>query len=965
MPAARRIDDRSLPAPSGSVPTQGLARVRAVHRHATRRGGRATPLVTALLGATLAACGGGGESDAGSETRAGHEQAQAVAAAGQLVVRAHGTMHAGVGPRMSVRLDGREIGRIEVRATTPKDHAFAVPADLRSAKVDVVFDNDAYSPDKGDRNLIVESISVLGRTTVPGPATASFDRGLGAAAFDGRDIIPGQGGMYWNGALRFATLLPLATVPSAPPPPPPPPAPPPIVFNAPVSAAPGDLVSLQGSDFGTAPEVWLDGPAPRRLAIVNRAGANGLTVRLPADAAGALMLRVVSGGSSSAAVAVNGARADHLDARELAPGGRFRLFGRNLLVPGATPRVTIQGTAATLDLAASDEHMLVGTVPAGLAPAAAATLTVGNGNGTPAATLDRATALVAHGSGDPFALGVGWAAGFGPIAARRVDAATDSRLGTRMRCDGAQDDTQALREATRLAASSGGAVVQLPAGLCRITGIVDLPSRVVLQGAGRDRTTLRYETIYPLWVLDRDFVGLRHLSLQNAGGVEEGPIFHRSTHVVLQGVRLATGTSRQLFLSDNRDIVVTDSVFEQSASIGHTGPYNFSGSTGLVFTGNLTRWVGGAPSFTQVHDAYVAGNRFTRVAGRPWSETGVVHSFVMDFARRLAIVGNRFDVEGGPVTDRDRNDGETMLTEGGGAYGNTENIGGVSAATADTLSDPAVRLDADPFRTSALPENYGLAIVAGRGAGQTRRIVGYDAATGTVRVDRPWQVRPDATSRWASFVWGLERSLIKGNELSQNPRGIWLYQTAIRDVDIIGNRIAEGGGIYLRAAQKLSDRRFDPIYNVQVRGNEIVNTTGLWLSHIGVMFCNMDAKAWGTALIGIDVRDNRIVANRPNLALTTEDYANFEGYMAMLRIEAPVPIEAQADPRILGTVFERNACVNCAVGFRLGTGANGTTLAANRLEPLAAAREADSSRLWTNEATARTSEAAIGTVVQP
>ena len=41
--------------------------------------------------------------------------------------------------------------------------------------------------------------------------------------------------------------------------------------------------------------------------------------------------------------------------------------------------------------------------------------------------------------------------------------------------------------------------------------------------------------------------------------------------------------------------------------------------------------------------------------------------------------------------------------------------------------------------------------------------------------------------------------MLKDNVLSQNPRGIWLYQTALRDVAVLGNAITEGGGIYLRA----------------------------------------------------------------------------------------------------------------------------------------------------------------------
>lgn len=59
----------------------------------------------------------------------------------------------------------------------------------------------------------------------------------------------------------------------------------------------------------------------------------------------------------------------------------------------------------------------------------------------------------------------------------------------------------------------------------------------------------------------------------------------------------------------------------------------------------------------------------------------------MDFAYRIAVVGNTFDVLGGPITNKTRNDGETLLTEGG-AGSRTENLGTVATATLSTLTDP-------------------------------------------------------------------------------------------------------------------------------------------------------------------------------------------------------------------------------------------------------------------------------------
>ena len=132
---------------------------------------------------------------------------------------------------------------------------------------------------------------------------------------------------------------------------------PPVLFNTTVSASPGDVVSLQGENFGDAPVVHLDGAPTPPLEIVNRVGTGWLAVRIPPSAAGALALRIDSGCGVSAPVELDAARPYHLDATRLSPGGAFRLFGRNLLLAGSTPSLTIDGLPATIDLARSDEHV--------------------------------------------------------------------------------------------------------------------------------------------------------------------------------------------------------------------------------------------------------------------------------------------------------------------------------------------------------------------------------------------------------------------------------------------------------------------------------------------------------------------------------------------------------------------------------------------------------------------------------
>ena len=711
-------------------------------------------------------------------------------------------------------------------------------------------------------------------------------------------------------------------------------------------------MSLQGENFGSTGEVWLDGAGgagATKLDVVNRVGAGWLAARIPSAASGALTVRVSNSTGMSAPIRLNAAQAHHLDALQIVPGGAFRIFGRNLLIAGSSPSVTVDGAAAGVNVSASDEHMLIVTAPNSLAAKSNAIITVDNGNGSGASTLDRPISVVTGNSGDPFNLGVGWAAAFSPLASRTIDAASDSRLSSKAACNGSTDDKAAIQNAVNLAASNGGGVVSLPAGTCRLTGIVFLKSNVVLQGTGKTSTTLKYESDYPIYMERLDLAGVRNLGLVNAGSSRQGPLVKYGSRVFLQNVSMNLGTTYQVFVSDNRNIVITGSDFIQTGSMSQQGPYYFGGTGGLVFTNNTTSWMQGAPQFPEVHDAFFQGNTFTR-DGSFQNAAGVVHSFAMDFAHRIAVVGNTFNVKNGPITNHNRNDGETLLTEGGGGQ-RTENIGTVASATATTISDPANTSAVD---AAAIAENYGIAIVGGKGAGQTRRLTAY--ASGKMTVDRAWDVVPDSSSRYATFVWGLEKALIKGNTLSQNPRGIWLYHTAIRDVDIVGNTISEGGGIFLRSFQKLSDKMFTPHYNIRIAKNRISNTTGNWTSHINAVFVNADAKAFGIAKLGIEIRDNQITANRPNISNPNEDYTGSEGYMNLMKVENYSLYETMSLPRMLGTIFQRNVCTNCDVAVRLGTGAGGSILSGTQL--------VNSTNLWTNTRTTVSGETATATIVE-
>ena len=141
--------------------------------------------------------------------------APAHSATTSLTIRASGSLAGNVGPIMQVRVNGSAVGQVEVRASSMTDYTFAVTAPLAGAKVDVVFTNDAFI-DGADRNLFVAYLQDGTSTVLPTASGNTYDRGQGIKAWDGVDVIAGQGNLYWSGALRMTWPSPTAAAaPSA------------------------------------------------------------------------------------------------------------------------------------------------------------------------------------------------------------------------------------------------------------------------------------------------------------------------------------------------------------------------------------------------------------------------------------------------------------------------------------------------------------------------------------------------------------------------------------------------------------------------------------------------------------------------------------------------------------------------------------------------------------------------------
>jgi uncharacterized protein (DUF1800 family) len=103
---------------------------------------------------------------------------------------------------MVVRVNGVQIGAVEVRSTQPQDYLIASVDMSPGAKIEVAFTNYAWINGQ-DRNLFVSYVSDGSVYLSPSQTGVVFDAGEGAAAYDGVNVTAGHESLRSSGALRF------------------------------------------------------------------------------------------------------------------------------------------------------------------------------------------------------------------------------------------------------------------------------------------------------------------------------------------------------------------------------------------------------------------------------------------------------------------------------------------------------------------------------------------------------------------------------------------------------------------------------------------------------------------------------------------------------------------------------------------------------------------------------------------
>ncbi|WP_026608541.1 glycosyl hydrolase family 28-related protein [Methylocapsa acidiphila] len=639
----------------------------------------------------------------------------------------------------------------------------------------------------------------------------------------------------------------------------------PVIFNQPFSAKAGDVISLTGTGFGAAPQIFLK-PAhqTKPLAIPTLRGqSTSVAFQVPkGQVFDVYEIWVSDGSTTSAHVLINAPHPMQFSDQEVMGGMLFRIFGRNLYVNGTTPKVAFVDTqtntslAATVNTSASnDAYQLYLIAPSGIAAGRTYKLVVDNGYGSTTAdntVLGRAIGV------DHFGVRQAWGVDFiyqnGPGYKAGVagtnendhhvyDVTSDPSLNVHAKGDGVTDATWAIQLAINTAASHGGGLVYLPAGTYRLAspaGVgLTLKSGVMLKGHSAADTKIVYGPTTPqgssyqffaiYWPPGTNLSGITDLSLQNVDKTSQIVVSSTVNHgsaskIALLRVNWDLGSGQSINLQGDKIAIVTCTIKQSPNSqnpnangASGVGPIIIQQASNFLFFQNMVSWSSGQNQMDSLTNAVIEGNHFTRNADLmvatsaqtswpyPYGTNPITVGAVVErtpgrqvsvnFGKNLVINSNIFDTAGNALK-YNWDDGETVLSEGGGPNPRTDS-GTATSATALSIAD-------DSRCTGVCSWNYYpnsvVSIVSGAGAGQIRHIVSRNNNTFTI--DQPWDVIPSPGDRFAIDVPSLENALIRSNTMSGNPRGIVLWAGTFLNTSIFSNAMTDNGGVIVRPDQR-------------------------------------------------------------------------------------------------------------------------------------------------------------------
>lgn len=658
----------------------------------------------------------------------------------------------------------------------------------------------------------------------------------------------------------------------------------PMIAESSRTAGPDQIVSMTGVDLdgATGFEIFAQAATAETGASISAAplaaDAVAATVLLP-DALPAWSMYLIwplREGERGSPVAVNRTEAWWLGPDNAAPGNTISVFGRNLARSNGTTTSFVylkppEAAGRYLEPVAVNPFKVDFVVP----------------------ELDAGTyeVWVHNGHGGRF----GWS---GPLALRVLDespwAAQDgtvidvARFGARG--DASTDDTAAIRAALDEAASLAPATVRFPAGTYLVSSRLEAPDNVRWLGAGMDETEIRLNA-----PLDESMIGgagknarFETLTLNANTMTGASPLMSipSAVNLRLDGVRIMAWGAPALEASEAEGIYIDASELVENGSF-------YGRSRQIFLTGNRFRMTGYGESVVALwggRDFAMVGNDLANADETRDDGHGIGRFFVAQphwgSLRNMYWGGNVSHAAAPHDCDKvDCNKGEQVCFEMAGG----RLLEGFAAATDTTVSFGG---DAG----EPLSVGHDLIIVGGRGAGQNR-LISAVREDGAAVLEKPWNVIPDATSRFAT-AGAASRIAIYDNTFEgrdsyslhdSDSTAVLLYGN-VYDGVVDSNRISQMRHAMMTVA--LDSTSGESPYFLQYSGNTVTDSnSGLY---VGTTFAESGvAGVWGG--LGNIYRDNTF------------------DRLAHIGVEYETWAHDGADYN--ATVFEKNRFTNLPFGF--------------------------------------------------
>ncbi|HEY0110490.1 MAG TPA: hypothetical protein VGB67_12710 [Fibrella sp.] len=743
-----------------------------------------------------------------------------------------------------------------------------------------------------------------------------------------------------------------------------------FIFNQTETALPGDCLTVHGQFTGSA-EICLginSNIGWTKLTVLQQT-ANLIQAQIPDHfPMGVYRVWVKQTSGISNKVYFNKAIGYAGDSNVSYAGGPLAISGRDLLFGKKTPIVKLVSQTTGITLTAdviypSNRFCVYAQVPLAVVTGQTYDVYVNNGydviNGD--SKLEAGLQIIAP-QKDNYGLGIGWCAKFTNTQYNNVwDIMTDSRITTKPVRDGVANDQTVVNNILAQVSTAGGGRVKLGTGSFKFTGGtrgLTIPSNVVVEGDGPDKTFINYDGQTSSFLYANSSTtanGLKDVSLIHTSSTGVTPAAQiESDFTFFKNVKVENNNLGKdfKFSSSDRNLVL-GCEFNQTGDPRRYTTWYVSCEYSVMRNNRYRFSVQGIAAST-AYNTFVQNNIFERNNGitllrDPDGTDTICHLTSLASCPNTLIQSNRFvsyngppvrdvltggavDQNGLPTVQRE-NDGETMITE------NVEPwltswmaTGGTSTSIIDTKQN---------WTGQFVGRSPRVFISQGKGMGQTRTIV--DRTTTAINVDRPWDVIPDATSRYVAHNWDNNQFIMHDNYVENQNRGFTFYGANSYRVDIVGNKLINSGAIDFMAhhidyQQNSANPRNSVMLNINIEDNLVDGssdpTNG---AAINLLVGNDRIPSMrGTQILAGRIARNTVKGSVPNkfVIVDTTYPSGINCYIAFAKKPNSGPefyFIPDGNKSILGNIIQDNITVNCDKNVNLGANVAYTIVAGHKV----------------------------------